>query len=63
MSVKVRDGLRPLEAMEAAGDLGAGLLSLRGMISLRLQGISPLYPDPLLESMKAYRFRAPKKPR
>ena len=63
MSVKVRDDLRPLKAMEAAGDLGAGLLSLRGMISLRPEGISQLNPDSVLESMNAYRYRAPKKPR
>ena len=63
MSIKVRDGPSPLEAMEAAGGLGARSLSLRGMISLRLLGISQLNPDPVLENLKSYRYRAPKKPR
>ena len=53
-SVKVRDGPSPLEAMEAGGGLGAGLLSLRGMTSLRPQGISQLNQDPIPENMKAH---------
>ena len=60
-SVKVRDGPSPFEAMEAAGRLGAGLLSLRGMTSLRPQGISQLNQDPIPENMKAHRFIATKK--
>ena len=49
------------EAMEAAGGLGAGLLSLKGMTSLRPQGISQLNQDPIPENMKAHRVIATKK--
>ena len=59
--VTVRDGPSPFEAMEAASRLGAGLLSLRGMTSLRPQGISQLNQDPIPENMKAHRFIATKK--
>ena len=60
-SVKVRDGPSPLKAIEAAGGLGAGLLSLRGMTSLHPQGISQLNQDPIPENMKAHRVIATKK--
>ena len=63
VSVKVRDSPGPLEVMEAAGGLGAGLLSPRGMTSLCPQEPRQLNPYPIPEDLKSHRYIAPKKQR